>query len=431
MMHLLKKELSELITKQMLISLVVSLAIMVLLGFVMGKAFDSEELTGDTIRIVDMDKTDFTEKVIARLEKQGYEIKLGENFEQMTQSDGWKNAVEFPAGMTAQLLEQHECASLVTHTALKNTSTVTLSISGSGGSEVVASAIREELTVELLGEDYSFLNKPVALSPRTYANGKSVEADPTMVVSSVAMFDMFMPLVLFLLVVLTSQTIIGAIAIEKTDKTLETLLSAPVPRSRIIGAKMLAALIVALIYAVVYGLGFFALMAFTVSSGVDSVDMGGAFTSIVNTHNAVQELGLEITGLGWCGVIAQLLLTLGISLTASIILGGLVEDAKGAQTASMPILFCTMFPYMLTMISDIRNMEMPTRLLLYAVPFTHTFIATGCLHFHDYATFWGGLAYQAVFLAGVTVFALKLYSSDLLFVNSRTRRSREKQKGNE
>ena len=231
--------------------------------------------------------------------------------------------------------------------------------------------------------------------------------------------------------VLTSQTIIGAIAIEKTDKTLETLLSAPVPRSRIIGAKMLAALIVALIYAAVYGIGFLGFLFFTVSSGIENVDVGGAFTSIVDTHNAVQSLGLEITGLGWCGVIAQLLLTLGIALTASIILGGLVEDAKGAQTASMPILFCTMFPYMLTMVSDIRSMELPTRLLLYAVPFTHTFIATGCMHFHDTATFWGGLAYQAVFLAVVTAFALRLYNSDMLFVNSRTHRLRSRQKDGE
>ena len=91
MMHLLKKELSELLTKQLLISLVVSLAIMISLGFIMRNAFDSEELTGDTIRIVDMDKTDFTGKVLERLKKKGYEIKQGDSFEQMAESDGWKN----------------------------------------------------------------------------------------------------------------------------------------------------------------------------------------------------------------------------------------------------------------------------------------------------------------------------------------------------
>ncbi|MCR4645202.1 MAG: ABC transporter permease [Oscillospiraceae bacterium] len=433
MMHLLKKELSELLTKQMLIGLIVSVAVMFTLGFAMRTAFNVEDLSGDTIRLIDVDRTDFTQKVVDRLEAKGYEVIVGVSFEKSLAQDGWKNAVEIPAGLTDSLLTRHEPAELISHTSLTTVSVMSLSMGGSSGCDAVATAIREELTAELFGNDYDYLNSPVTVMPRTYANGKSADADPSMIVSSVAMYDMFMPLVLFLLVVLTSQTIIGAIAVEKTDKTLETLLSAPVPRSRIIGAKMLAALIVALIYAAVYGIGFFGFMLFTVSSGVDmnNMNVGGAFTSLVEAHNAVQTLGLEITGLGWLGVIAQLLLTLGISLTASIILGGLVEDAKGSQTASMPILFCTMFPYILTMVTDIRSMETGTRLLLYAVPFTHTFIATSCMHFHDYTTFWGGLAYQAVFLAVVTVFALKLYSSDLLFVNSRTHRLRAKRKAQE
>lgn len=433
MMHLLKKELSELLTKQMLISLIVSVAVMFTLGFAMRTAVNTEDLTGDTIRLIDVDRTDFTQKVVERLEEKGYEVIDGVTFEKGMENDGWKNAVEIPAGLTDALLIRHEPAELISHTSLTTVSIMTVSMGNNTGSDAVATAIREELTAELFGSDYDYLNSPVTVSPRTYANGKSADADPSMIVSSVAMYDMFMPLVLFLLVVLTSQTIIGAIAIEKTDKTLETLLSAPVPRSRIIGAKMLAALIVALIYAAVYGIGFVGFMLFTVSSGVDmnNMNVSGAFTSMASAYKAVQDLGLEITGIGWLGVIAQLLLTLGISLTASIILGGLVEDAKGAQTASMPILFCTMFPYILTMVSDIRSMELGTRMLLYAVPFTHTFIATSCMHFHDYATFWGGLAYQAVFLIVVTAFALKLYSSDLLFVNSRTHRLRAKRKAQE
>ncbi|MBR3631214.1 MAG: hypothetical protein IKN55_12190 [Oscillospiraceae bacterium] len=197
MMHLLKKELSELITRQMVISLVVSLAVLLLLGYVMRNSMNSEEFSGDTIRIVDQDRTDFTGRVIDRLKDKGYEIVQGGDFEAMVESDGWKNAVEFPAGMTAALLERHEPAELVTHTALKTISAASLSFSGNTGSETVSAAIREELTEELLDDDYSFLNKPVTASPRTYANGKSVEADPTLVASSVAVYDIFMPLVLF------------------------------------------------------------------------------------------------------------------------------------------------------------------------------------------------------------------------------------------
>lgn len=425
MMHLLKKELSELLNKQMLIGLAVSFLLMVTIGFITTTTLGSSLADTGTVRIIDSDKTAFTEKVISKLEDAGYTVETCDDFTQKLADSSWKDAVEFPAGMTESLLERHEAVTLVRHSALRSTSAIALTTS-EGNTGIVKDAIRMALTSELLPEDMDFLNDPVSLRPLTYANGHTAEADPTAILSSVAMFDQLMPLVLFLLVVLTAQTIIGAIAAEKTDKTLEALLTAPVPRSRIIGAKMLAALIVAVIYAATYGIGFLISMLSTVSSTAENMDVGSAFSSLVQTRQAVQELGLGIPFLGWCGVFAQLLLTLGISLTAAIILGGLVEDAKGSQTASMPILICTMFPYILSMVSDIRGMETGTRLLLYAVPFTHTFIATGCLRFHDYATFWGGLAYQAVFLAGVTFFALRLFSSDMLFVHSGRRRHRSR-----
>ena len=114
--------------------------------------------------------------------------------------------------------------------------------------------------------------------------------------------------------------------------TLETLLSSPAPRTQIIGAKMLAALIVAVIYAVVYGISFVVSMLMSSGSGsltsvgvngvtTTQIDVGSAFTELTQAHDAVQQLGLDIPGYGWVGVIAQLALTLAIALTAAIILG--------------------------------------------------------------------------------------------------------------
>ena len=179
---------------------------------------------------------------------------------------------------------------------------------------------------------------------------------------------------------------------------------------------MLAALITALIYAAVYGAGFLVSLLANVDRTAENVDIAETFTSLINTQDAVKELGLQISFLGWVGVILQLLLTIGIALTASMILGGLVEDAKGSQTASLPILVCTMFPYILSMVSDIRNMG-SVKYLLYCIPFTHTFIATSCLRFHESGLFFGGMSYQAVFLGAIAFGALKLYQSDILFTH--------------
>ena len=421
MKNLLKKELSELMNRQMLISLIVSFVIILMLGTMMTTMLTGEVADSGTVRIIDRDKTAFTQQIADYLTEHNYTVETGEDFAEMAQAEKWQEAVLLPEGLT-DALARHESCRLETYTALRTTSTLAMTMGGTDSAAAVEEAITALLADEYLsGDSLAFLQEPVETDSYTYANGKLVEASPFSIVSSLAMFDQVMPLVLFLLVILTAQTIITAIAAEKTDKTLETLLSSPVPRSKIIGAKMLAAVIVALTYSAVYALAFAGSLLLTVGTGnvTETMDVGAAFTDIVKTRQAVQELGLQIPVFAWLGVLVQLILTLGIALTASIILGALVEDAKNAQSASLPILLCTMFPYILSMISDIRNMEGGVRWLMLAIPFTHTFIATGCLRFHDMALFWGGMVYQAIFLIVLVWAALRVYSSDLLFTHSR------------
>lgn len=425
MRHLLKKELSELLSKQMLIGMVVSFVLIVCLGQVVSSVITTEVTESGTVCVIDLDQTEFTQKVITALEESGYTVKTGTDFKTEAAQNGWTDAVLFPEGMTASLLENHEPCELQSYTQLKSTSAMAMTLAEGGSVNRVEAVIRELLAETYITDELAFLNDPVTVTPITCANGTSVQAEPTMILASMSMFDQFMPLLLFLLVALTSQIIINAIAAEKTDKTLETLLSAPVPRSKIIGAKMLAALIVVLLYVAVYGVAFLIMMLSTVNSAADGMDVGAAFTSLAHTTQAIDTLGLQIPALGWAGVIVQLLLTIGIALTASIILGGMVEDVKGSQMASLPIMVCAIFPYIFSMVSDIRSMEGSVRWLLYCIPFTHTFIATSDLRFHDYALFWGGMAYQATFLGALVFFALRLYSSDMLFVHKIGRHSKQ------
>ncbi|MBR1528484.1 MAG: ABC transporter permease [Oscillospiraceae bacterium] len=419
MKNLLRKELSELLNKQMLLGLLVSFILIVMLGTVMTSTMTGTLETSGEVHIIDLDQTDFTKQLIAKLQEQEYTVKAVSDtqpYEIILSQQNWDDAAVLPAGMTDLLLNQHKACEINSVTALKSTSTMSLAFAESSSAEAVITTMNSLLSETYLKDDLAFLEKPVSAVSYTVANNKSVQANSAALISSLAVFDQFMPLVLFLLIVLTSQTIITAVAAEKTDKTLETLLASPVPRSVIIGAKMLAALITALIYALVYGGGFLVAMLANVNKTSENIDIGEAFTSLINTQDAIKTLGLQIPFSGWIGVILQLLLTIGIALTASMILGGLVEDAKGSQTASIPILVCTMFPYILSMVSDIRGMG-AVRYLLYCIPFTHTFIATSCLRFHDTGLFLGGMAYQILFLAGMAFFALKLYQSDILFTH--------------
>lgn len=422
MIHLLKKELSELLNKQMLLGLLLSFILIILFGSIMTSSVtETVDDTGE-VHIIDQDQTNFTEQIKTHLEQQGYTVLIineneTENFESELSAHAWSDAVVLPEGFTDCLLNQHQLCQIQSLTELKTTSSIGIAFGNTGSAEIVSSAIKEILSETYLVDELSFIENPVEVTPYTIANGKIVQASSTALIGSLSMFDQLMPLILFLLIILTAQMIISAVATEKMDKTLETLLSSPVSRSTIICAKMLAALITALIYVIVYGSSFFIAMLFNVDNAADNINIAEAFTGLMNTQDALHTLGLQISFWGWIGVIAQLFLTICISLTASMILGGLVEDAKGSQTASMPILIFTTFPYILSMISDIRNMVSPVKYLLYCIPFTHTFIATGCLRFHNYGLFWGGMIYQLIFLAVIAFAALKLYQSDLLFTH--------------
>lgn len=419
MMHLLRKELRELLNKQMLLGLLGTMLLIILLGVVMTNTVsDTLESSGE-LHIVDCDDTEFTRSVIASLEEDGYEVEVSppvkNNYTLMEEND-WKEAVLIRQGFTEQVLEQGTAGDVSSLSMLTSTTSMDMMMSGSTSTDAFTAKVKEMLMTEKLGENMEFLASPVNVTPWTYANYNKAQIDSYTLTNSLSLFDRLMPLILFMLIVLTAQTIITAVAAEKTDKTLETLLASPVPRSHVIGAKTLAALIVAVIYALSYGVGFLVTMLMTVSGTGGSIDLGEAMTDMARLNQAMETLELQIPVWGWVLVIAELLLTIGIALMASIILGALVQDAKSSQNASLPILVCSMLPYILSMVSDIRQMEGIARIVMYIIPFTHTFIATSCLRFHDMGLFFGGLIYQAVFLAAMTALALKLYKSDILFI---------------
>ena len=88
---------------------------------------------------------------------------------------------------------------------------------------------------------------------------------------------------------------------------------------------------------------------------------------------------------------------------------------------SMPILFITVVPFMVSMFMDISSLPGAVRYLLYAIPFTHTFMASDCILFGKTSLYIGGLIYQIIFLIVCMAIALKIFTSDKIFTASETR----------
>ena len=154
-----------------------------------------------------------------------------------------------------------------------------------------------------------------------------------------------------MIIIYSSQMVISAIAMEKQNKTLETLLTVPISRASIVTAKMLAAGLAGLLSAAIYMLGFRNYMS----------GLTGDIASAPGVSQVVQKLGLALD--------AKALVLLGVSLFFAIlcalamatILGVLAEDFRSAQSLIMPMVFLVMIPYFITLFTDVKSLSLPVK----------------------------------------------------------------------
>ena len=422
--NLLKKELSELITVQMLLGLLVSLGIFMALGSVMDTTIDEavEKTTNYTIRLIDRDDTEFTQDMIKSIENDGNKVRLftdtGDDYAAILNSNDIKDVVIIPKGFTEKINKAQKPEII---TAAKMTSAATISNINAGSSSAV-SLIQKYISEKvasmggLTEEQYKIVNQPLTVRENTVVADNYAEVSSESIMSRIAIQNMMLPIIVFVLIILTSQMLMSAVANEKTDKTLETLLSAPISRGAVIGAKMLAAAIIALINAAVYMIGFKVCMGDATSKISSSA--GELISGQVSVDEGMHQLGMALGGMDYFLVGLQLFFTIMICLSVSLILGALINDTKNTQSMIMPIMMLAIIPYMISMIADINSLPTVIRYIVYAIPFTHTFSAIPNLMFGRTALFTAGLIYQIIVFIICMFFALRLFMSDKLFTIS-------------
>ena len=446
--NLLKKELSELINAQMLLSLVLTMAIFMVLGGVMKSSIDDamDSAKNVTINICDRDKTDFTKSIEEALlainddPDENTTVKLeyfdttGDDYAALLKDNDIDNLVIIPEGFTEDI-KANKRPNIISINCMTSAATMSNISSGNDSavsliSDCIASSIAEE--TGLTAEQYDLLEIPVEVADHTVVKDKSAEISSNSIMAKVTIQNMILPIIVFVLIMLTSQMLMSAIANEKIDKTLETLLSAPVSRLSVIGSKMLAAAIVALINAAVFMVGFSVFVSDSTSEITETAK--NAMKSTITVDEALDKLGISLSTGDYILVGLQLFFTILICLSASLILGALVDDPKKVQNMLMPIMMLAIVPYMISMLADINSLPVPVRAIVYAIPFTHTFTAIPNLMFGNTAIFFFGLIYQIVFFVVCIFFALRIFMTDKIFTISlnfgqKNRYMKKKKKG--
>ena len=80
------------------------------------------------------------------------------------------------------------------------------------------------------------------------------------------------------------------------------------------------------------------------------------------------------------------------------------------------------------MMVDISSLPTVVQIILYLIPFTHTFIASSNLMFGNTFLFYGGMLYQVVILAVVMLVAVRIFSTDRIFTMTLDFSKRKKSK---
>lgn len=440
--NLLKKELSELITKQAIISMVFVLVLFVFMGQIMGHSME-EGFDTSTLNICIKDDSDFTKNVIDRIkadettELNIVDIQSDNYYDELERLD-LKYVVIIPEGYGDTIVNEKKPGQLIFASKVSlGFSAAMSSISSSDAVSTIVDHSADEAMESIYGltaEDVALITSPATTVEFSAANGKSVEISAAAVSSIVMMESMIAPFAIFFLLLLASQMIMTAISTEKIDKTLETLLSTPVSRMTVLTAKMVAAIISALLNAVFMIVGFGIYMvsimggamsgatngAANISdlAGMTNVPDAGALTDVLSTADAISQLGFSLSGVDILLFGLQLFLTLAIGLSISLILGATATDVKSVQTLVMPIMIAVMIPFFVTMFMDFGEMPVAAKVIMFLIPFTHSYIALTNLMSGDMIMYWGGLAYQIVFFAVCMFLAVRMFTSDKLFTMS-------------
>ncbi len=437
---LLKKELSQLLTKQAILSMAATMLIFIFMGQFMGSTMekldeDSSENSGK-ITVICCDDGEFVKNMFDELRADGVTVNV---LDSGSDRNSWKQTMDenslrsitvIPEGFSekAEKADLEDKAQLIKLTSVDSTGLMNMidDVSSSSNDERIYTYMRDYYAKMngITTDDYDLMDSPLAEKELTAANGAVAEISPSTVSGILMAFNSVMPFAIFILLMMASTMIMTAISTEKIDKTLETLLSAPVSRVSVLVAKVLAALITALINSLVTTLGFGFYMISMMNSGAYS-DMSSGMSvqtaegmqamSGADVAAALAQLGINISFGNIALVFFELFITIAIGLCLSLIVGAMATDAQSLQTLLMPVMFLTMIPFFVTMFADVSKMGIVGKVVMFIIPFTHAYTAMGNIVFGHTGMLIGGLIYQLVFLGGTMYAAVKIFTTDLLF----------------
>ncbi len=406
--NLLIKEIKELLNKQLIISLVFILVLFNFIGSVT-KSEMKKAMAKQKVAVLDLDRSEISRNLIGALNMAGFiiEEKTGEKEKVIgeVRDSGLDLLVVFPEGF-GQLASSFQPVTVETYSFLKG-----VSLGGRAKTEAVKALINstndylsnEFLKKRIPDADPKLLKAPIKNREFVVVRDRQAEGSASMIVGALTAQNYILPVILMMIILYSAQMVITAIAMEKQNKTLETLLTVPISRGAIVAAKMLGATVVGLLSAAIYMYGFKNAFSF---SDTNVTKAFGGITPVL------KQLGLTINTQGYVLFGISLFLTMLCALALATLLGVLAEDYRTAQALSFPLVFLLMIPYFISLFADINTMALPAKILVLAIPFSHPFFAMQNIMFGNLNMVWLGIVYNFLFVVVMLWWTSRIFATD-------------------
>ncbi len=406
---LLKKEVKELLTMQMILPMVLTMVLFAAVGGLVGK--ESKKVEKPTkILVVQLDDGAFTNELISATKASfdseiTYDADIGKAITRANEI-GSQAIFIFPENFSQKLAEGQP-AQVESYYIFRNFSLV--------GSQKITKAkiflagINEQVSNYLISQktssaDPTIIKNPIVAGDHVVVGEKTAAISPDAILGFVTQQTTFIPIILFIIIIMAAQMIATSVSSEKENKTLETLLSIPISRQKIVAAKLIGAGIVALVMAGVYMVGF--------RYYIDGMSAGQATTVSAEVAKAAGVLGLKFAVTDYLFLGGSLFFGILSALSIAMILGIFAEDTKAVQGVITPLMILVMIPYLLTLLVDFNSLSPTLKYIVYAIPFSHPFLAAPNIFLKNYQFVLAGIGYQFVFFLVFVYIAGKIFSTD-------------------
>lgn len=241
---------------------------------------------------------------------------------------------------------------------------------------------------------------PITLNYASILKGSVLEIAPSAIFNLVMSQSIMLPIMVMMMVMFAIQMAATSIALEKEQKTLETLMTLPVSRMTILGGKLSGSIVIAIAGSISYLIGF-------------GYYMNSAFSFVPEAMSMnISDVNLGITPFGFLLVGIVIFVTLVSALAMALSVAVFADNVRSAQSFTGVLVTPIMIPALVLMFSDIEMLPQTFQYILLVIPYTHSIIATKAAFLGNYFVVLRSIFFISIWTVAVLYIAAKIFSTE-------------------